>query len=258
MSDDAESGVFDRGDRLVVEDVRLRGEDFSGRQLPHGFVAVGARFEDCRFDGMKATRFSAGAGRGLCEYVGCSFDGVKFWMGAAGRSRFVGCSFERVWIRDWFCWAVEMVDCVFSGVLRKVIFDGRVPERFREWVGRDVNEYVGNDFSRADLRSVSFRGGVDLRRQCLPEGPEYTYLPDARAGLIRARRVVEGWVDPEAQREALILLRILDDEVAAGQEQMLLRASDFGKKSLAVHEALFGAAAGDPVFCSGPGPSVQG
>ncbi|MDR1443023.1 MAG: hypothetical protein LBJ02_11720 [Bifidobacteriaceae bacterium] len=178
MGDDAERGVYDRGDRLDVCGARLRGRDFSGRRLTNGFLAVASRFEDCKFDGILVDSLAFGAGSALSEYVGCSFDGASLAASSGDVARFVRCSFENVRIRDWYCWEVEFVDCVFSGVLRNVVFDGQVPEMNRGRAGRDVNEFIGNDFSRADLRGVTFRGGIDLGRQRLPEGGDYTHLSD--------------------------------------------------------------------------------
>jgi hypothetical protein len=114
-------------------------------------------------------------------------------MGPGGLSRFVRCSFRNVNIRNWLCFAVELIDCTFSGKLQQAVFNGTPLAQKRALLGRDRNEFHGNDFSAADLIDVGFRTGIDLTRQRLPSGPEYLYLPNAREAVGRARSGIMRW-----------------------------------------------------------------
>jgi hypothetical protein len=114
------------------------------------------------------------------------------------------------------------VDCVFSGKLRKTVFNGTVKPEDQSVVGRHTNEFRGNDFSRAKLEDVSFRTGIDLERQKLPEGPSYLYLPDAEAAIQAVRREVIAWSDLDLRQEAMATLNALTVELEGGQRQLLL------------------------------------
>ncbi|MEX2247854.1 MAG: hypothetical protein WEC75_14355 [Dehalococcoidia bacterium] len=133
------SGVF-------LDHARLRGADFSGRELTY-FGAHGSRLEACRFEDTRIESGSFGAGREMSEYVECSFDGARIWFVPGGYARFVRCSLRNAELYDWFCFAVEMVDCIFSGRIVKSVFNGTVPKDDRRAVRRERNEFHGNDFS---------------------------------------------------------------------------------------------------------------
>jgi uncharacterized protein YjbI with pentapeptide repeats len=228
-------------DRVVLSGRRLVAADFSGRRIAH-FSAEGCRFEQCRFDDSVIGHGSFGAGRAVSEYVGCSFNGSKIHMGPGGFARFVDCAFESVSIDHWFCHAVELVDCTFSGRIQKAVFHGRVRPQAREIIGRTTNEFEGNDFSRAKLVDLSFRSGIDLSLQRLPVGPDYVHLEDARAAVQRARMAFNGWEDPEAKRRAKGVLAVMEQDVLEGQEELLIRADDYPRASRPAIRALLDAA----------------
>lgn len=228
-------------DRVVLSGQRLVGADFGGRRLEQ-FSAEGCRFEACRFDGAAIDSASFGAGRSVSEYVGCSFDGATLRMGPGGYARFVDCSFETVVIEHWFCFAVEVVGCAFSGRLKKVVFNGSVPSDKQEVAGRQTNQFEGNDFSRAKLVDVGFRTGIDLTRQRLPAGDEYTFLGDAATAVRRARTAYNAWDDPEWKKRARGVLAVMEEDVAAGQGQLLIRADDYPRESRPVIRTLLVAA----------------
>jgi hypothetical protein len=73
---------------------------------------------------------------------------------------------------------------------------------------------------------VSFRTGIDLTQQRLPSGPEYLYLPVAAVAVQRARAEVVQWDDLDRRREAMVFINILEEDVAKGQRQLLLRLDD--------------------------------
>jgi len=157
--------------RLVFDHEELDGSDFSGRHLDQ-FVSIGSRFQSCRFAKMRIDDGSFGAGRETSEYLDCTFDGSMIRSAVGGNYRFVRCSFRNIDLRDWFCFCVEVVDCVFTGTLRKVVFNGTVPKDQRKDAGRERNRFEGNDFSGAVLIDVDFRTGIDLHRQKFPPGFE--------------------------------------------------------------------------------------
>lgn len=228
-------------DHVVLSGQRLLAADFSGRRLRQ-FSAEGCLFEQCRFDDVVIESASFGAGRTVSEYVGCSFDGAKLRMVPGGYARFVDCTFEGAAIEGWFCFAVELVSCSFSGRLKKVVFNGTVPDEDRADVKRSVNQFEANDFSRAKLTDVSFRTGVDLTKQQLPAGDEYTYLDNAAIAVSRARVALNAWDDLEAKKRARGVLAVMEEDVAAGQRQLFIRVDDYPRASRPAIRALLDAA----------------
>jgi len=231
-------------ERVVLSGQVLVGADFRDRRLQQ-FSAEGCRFEGARFDGAVIESASFGAGRRVSEYVGCSFDGAKLRMGPGGHARFVDCTFDGATIDHWFCLAVEIVGCTFSGRLSKAVFNGSVPPDKREVAGRQINRFEGNDFARVTLIDVGFRTGVDLTRQRLPEGDEYTYLPNAADAVRRAGIAYNAWDDSEAKRQARGVLVVMEEDVAGGQRQLLVRANDYPRASRPAIKLLLSAASTD-------------
>lgn len=211
---------------MTLDHVHDRNVDYSGRKLDL-FTAVGSRFEHCRFDKVRFGNIVFGGGREQSEYFECSFDGIRSDYYLTGFSRFVHCSFRDVDLRGWRCDKTEFIDCVFTGRLEECIFYGTVPEKDRPWVGREKNEFRGNDFSGCDLVDVAFRAGIDLEQQRLPTGPDYLYIPDAAAAIERAKRGLIDWMPgTELQRTAQVLVSSDAMDVASGQRQLLLRLPD--------------------------------
>jgi hypothetical protein len=213
-------------DYLDVEDQDVEGADFSGLKL-RGFSGIGSRFTRCAFEKVKIGNAAFGAGQEQSLYVECSFDGARIEAAAPGNARFERCSFRDVKLKNWFCWELELVDCVFSGRGDGLLFNGVPDEDQHKELGRPSNEYRGNDFSGMDLRDCAFRRGIDLRKQQLPSGSGYLTLVDARAAVVFARREVSGWDDDERRRHALQLLGIFMEDVANGQDQLFIRPDDF-------------------------------
>jgi hypothetical protein len=211
--------------RLVLDHARVHDEDYSGRKLLQ-FASIGSHLRACHFDQIQIQSASFGSGRETSEFVECTFNGARMDMGPGGFSRFVRCSFHDVIIRDWICFAVEMIDCKFSGRLETAIFNGTVPEDKRALIGRASNEFYGNDFSAMDFRDVGFRTGIDLTKQILPSGEDYLYLPHAASAVAHAKSRVASWDDQEMRRGASATIQGLEYELSGGQQQLLLRASD--------------------------------
>jgi hypothetical protein len=132
-------------------------------------------------------------------------------------------------LSDWFCFAVELVNCTFSGRLRHSWFNGAVPDEKQKDIQRARNEIVGNDFSAMTLEDVGFRTGVDLTAQKLPTDPDYVFIPNASDALERAYSAVAVWTDLSLRRLAMVWINLLRADVAGGQQQLFLRPADFYK-----------------------------
>lgn len=208
------------------------------------FSSDGCRFERCDFEGAVIESASFGAGRQVSEYVGCSFDGAKLRMGPGGYAKFVDCSFDETAIEAWFCFAVEVVDCRFSGRLKKVVFNGTVPADKQAIVDRVVNQFERNDFTRATLTDVGFRTGIDLSKQRLPGGGGYDYFPDAVSAVRSARLAFDAWDDLGAKAAARGVLTVMEEDVAAGQRQLLMRVDDYPRSDRAAIRNVLNAAKG--------------
>ena len=90
-----------------------------------------------------------------------------------------------------------------------------------------------------DLIDVGFRTGIDLTQQRLPSGPEYVYVPDAATAVQRARAEVIGWEDLELRRDAMTFINGLEQDVAQGQRQLLLRPDIYFRPQRKVVAAVF-------------------
>jgi hypothetical protein len=211
--------------RVVLDHARLDGENYSGRTLLQ-FASIGSHLRACNFDKVRIQSASFGSGRETSEFVECTFNGARMDMGPGGFSRFVRCSFQDVTVRNWICFAVEMIDCTFSGRLDTAIFNGAVLEDEQALIGRASNEFHGNDFSAMDFRDVSFRTGIDLTKQILPSGEDYLYLPRAASAVAQAKSRVARWDDGQMRRGAGAMIQGLEYALLGGQQQLLLRASN--------------------------------
>ncbi|MGA5303705.1 hypothetical protein ACPCHT_27535 [Nucisporomicrobium flavum] len=235
-------------------------KDFTGLRLG-SFGAHASRFDRCVFAGMRVETATFGSGVAVSEYVDCVFDGARIQRAMAGFARFVRCSFRDVDLREWDGEFVDMVDCVVSGTVRSGQFWGaplpqsgesryrsyarglteqglgEPPESVRALMLRTANEFHDNDFSGAELVKTSFRGGADLTRQRLPQGPDYLYVPDAAAAIdaavarLDAGTVPDDLVGADLQpRVRRFLTGVLGRDVEQGQRQLLVRAKDFASR----------------------------
>lgn len=82
-----------------------------------------------------------------------------------------------------------------------------------------------------DLIDVAFRTGVDLTKQVLPSGGDYLYLPRAASAVAHAKSRAITWNDDEMRRAATVIIKGLEHELLGGQQQLLLRASDYHRIS---------------------------
>jgi hypothetical protein len=211
--------------RLVLDHARLHGQNYSGRTLRQ-FASIGSHLQACNFDNVQIQSAAFGSGRETSEYIECTFNGAGMNMMPGGFYRFVRCSFHNVTIRNWSCFAVELIDCQFSGRLDSAIFNGTVPEDLRAIIGRARNEFHGNDFSAMDFIDVVFRTGIDLTKQILPSGEDCLYLPHGAAAVAHAKSRVAAWDDEQMRRGAMAIIQGLEYTLSGGQQQLLLRPSD--------------------------------
>ncbi|MBP2329517.1 hypothetical protein JOF56_009902 [Kibdelosporangium banguiense] len=205
--------------------LRLENEDFSNRRLRELVVAA-ATLVRCDFSRTRVAGGEFGGGFEPSEYVECVFDGCRVKNVLPGRATFIGCSFRDVTIQNLRCHEAQFIDCVFTGLLRTVTFSA-VPWS-TERLGRTRNAYHGNDFAGARLMDVAFRGGIDLDRQRLPEGPEYVLVRNAPEILPAIREQVRTW--PESLRlDAETSLWILENDCETGQRDLLVRRTLLGR-----------------------------
>ena len=157
--------------RLVFDQQRVQDSNCSDQQFDQ-FLAIASSFKRCTFRKLAIRSACFGGGQKESVYEHCTFDGSQIDCGVVGVARFVGCSFRDVHLSNFFGLSVSMIDCVFSGTLRKIAFYGANPE------SRKPNEFRGNDFRQAFLDDVAFREGIDLELQRFPTGwvrPEDPY-----------------------------------------------------------------------------------
>ncbi len=149
--------------------LKHEGADWSGQTFEN-FIPVGCEFRSCSFENAIFKTACFGGGLEDSLYVNCSFDRSTIWAMAAGNARFEACSFRDVEVFQFFAHSIEIIDCVFSGIVKQAYFNGTVPVEDAGALGRKTNEFRGNDFSGATFVDVAFRTGIDLSQQKLPEG----------------------------------------------------------------------------------------
>jgi uncharacterized protein YjbI with pentapeptide repeats len=244
---------------VSISDARLTGADYSGQSV-HTLSVGSSELTDCKFDRMRIESFTTTARASVCMFVGCSFDDSHIALITSGFARFERCSFRGTNIGSWDSDSVELIDCVFSGQIRRAMFWARPvtteqlldsDARFRAKHGlaplsdayiamahRPINEFHGNDFSGADLVDVNFRAGIDLSRQTLPSGGDYIYLAEALATIHRVRDAIGDWPDDELSK-ANSMLKALMREPEEGQTQLLVRERWFRRTPLPVRSKIF-------------------
>jgi uncharacterized protein YjbI with pentapeptide repeats len=260
VSGDGRSAVIETAGgrrRLIIKD-QVEDVDYSDQKVD--YVAVTAsRLRRCRFERLRLVEAALSGGGVVSEYVDCSFDGSQFTIVLPGSARFTRCTFRQVTINEWLGDQAELIDCVFTGTIKKTVFWGRQwgegPGRveslraLREKQGlppmtpeqeavllRESNEFRGNDFSGATLRGVSFRGGIDLAAQRLPAGPDYLLLSYAAHAIAHAVEAVTGWPDDERRKLGHRLLNVIASELKHGQSQVLICRKDYPRHKSVVDD----------------------
>ena len=187
-------------------------------------MAVDCRFERCKFGGWRVRDGEPcfGGGPHRSHYLDCNFDGANLRHFSPGRARFERCTFHRVIISDGYQPEAEFVDCSFSGRITDTVFWARAP------FSQVLNEFVRNDFTQCVLDGVSFRGGIRVCDQRLPESAEYRYVADLAAVLnhIRVRRP-----DPQHRLLQKVIIALLASDLGTGQSDAFYVPRCFGEGS---------------------------
>jgi hypothetical protein len=118
-----------------------------------------------------------------------------------------------------------MIDCGFpETTVRASVFHGISGAAQDGSPKRKRNEFIGNDFSSADLIDVDFRGGIDLEKQMLPTGSEYIYIADTQVAA-KLSSAFAAELDPQLAdaKRARSIQRLMEFYQSNGQKQQLLR-----------------------------------
>jgi hypothetical protein len=223
--------------QLVLDGVQLEGEDFSGQCLDDFSISNGSRLTRCSFQNVRAIGGSFGGGRRPSIYVECIFDGSQFTRPIPGRAKFVSCSFHDVSFDDMFFLDAELLNCVFSGQFKTVVFSAD-PSGKDEELGRSRNEYLDNDFSNVVMADVAFRRGIDLSSQRLPVGPDYLLINDAAEVVRSVWKEVKTWPEKAYREEAKIILEVLYSETKKGQVDIFVQKSQLSTKTPLIADRL--------------------
>ncbi|MER6946456.1 hypothetical protein ABT294_20720 [Nonomuraea sp. NPDC000554] len=225
---------------VTFDRARLVNVDFSGTRFAD-FGAHGSEFERCDFSGAGFEQLSLGrtAMRGpwnLADWPqsvfrDCVFRRTRFAQSTFfGNVRFERCVFDRSRLTDQTStFEAEFVDCVFLGRVRNVNFWGR-PGDHEAALGRDHNDFTGNDFTGAELDDVAFHH-IDLQAQRLPGLPGYALLDRISERVEAVLPLVERWPDARHRQEAGLSLEFLaDGALARNDNQALVSPSNMGRK----------------------------
>lgn len=216
---------------LVSETIEARtlvGLDYRDRRWER-FTSIGSTFEGCSFRGTFFESASFGAGISMSVFERCDFTGSTISMGPAGRVRFRDCDFSDASIKNWFCHSVEVINCTFSGTLTKVVFNGAVPAANRAELGRASNAFEGNDFSRASLKDVAFRTGIDLRKQKFSLNDVGAWIVNAD-DVARLRSEVDHSPAGETRRAAELVLNGMEEDLRGGQEELFIQIMSYPRR----------------------------
>lgn len=189
------------------------------------FNAQASTFIGCDFTGVKMKTGSLGITQGgyQSRYVDCVFDRADLRGARPSNARFERCTFRRTKIDGWVLeFLAEFIDCVFEGRFRNVRFTGTT-QMSAVGVGRRVNEFHGNDFTKAELQGVEFTCGIDLGANQMPNDPVYFYLDRLQERIERARPIVGAWPDAEDRRWGELYLSIWSENCNAHQLTLFYR-----------------------------------
>lgn len=174
----------------IIVATRVSNVRFTGQRV-FDFGAEGAEFINCTFVNCEFENGTLGYLPGAV-YANCDFVGIDFQHVDPGVSRFDHCAFESGRVSGWRATAAEFVGCSFTGRVVDSVFFGRPFGAYAKPLAgiRTRNEFVGNNFSAAELEDVDFREGIDLDLQEWPHSDAYAVIHDwpARVAAIAAGR----------------------------------------------------------------------
>ncbi|WP_084958658.1 pentapeptide repeat-containing protein [Thermoactinospora rubra] len=236
---------------VFFERARLANVGFSGIRFAE-FRVYDSVFDRCDFTGTAFDRLAMGdmCGEGPRDRAGwprsvfrdCVFRRTRFPpFTFFGNVRFDRCVFDRSRLRGQTATLeAEFVDCVFLGRVRDINFWGRPAQRDEAALGRDRNEFTGNDFTGAELQGVAFRH-IDLHAQRFPGLPGYALLDRIGERARAVLPVVERWPDPRHREEARFSLEFLAGmALKDNDDHALVSPRDMGRRlPPALREELF-------------------
>jgi uncharacterized protein YjbI with pentapeptide repeats len=200
-----------------MKSFELSSQSFEGNTFDGGrFSSVSiseCEFRACTFDRIKSKSVSLGGGSKQSKYVECTFKNCEFSFFALGNVLFDQCSFENCRLSNLFSVAGEFVDCNFAGTaIKKGSLSGKVPEDLAGSYRRRINQIERNDFTRATLVDVDFRGGVNLLESQFPALTECVFVSDT---CVAAKRLA-------AEGGGRVLQKLLEHYCKDGQRQQLI------------------------------------
>jgi uncharacterized protein YjbI with pentapeptide repeats len=145
----------------------------------------------------------------------------------------------------WLCLTAEFIHCTFVGDIEHVVFSGRPWGPMAPRVRRQVNLFIDNDFTRANLTDCSFQRSIDLHRQSLPDGNRYVRVADAARRVNVALQVVANWPNGDLKRRVLAGLNV-HARIAREQSELFVRRDELGgdlgqDANDAIHNLMIGA-----------------
>ncbi len=214
-------------ENIEIFNQHLDDKTFFGKAISK-FIAVECEFINCRFENLKIKDICFGAGTKKTRYINCSFDNSTFSSSVAGMARFENCSFKNVKIKKLFCVDIEMVNCIFSGELKKGNFLGV----HHDINGNEfINEFHNNDFTDLVLGDVGFNN-IDLLLQKLPNEPRFSVIYDVNNFILRAKSELEKVKGTEVFDSIASVINILELESEGGNNHLFVDKNSFPKKLL--------------------------
>ena len=207
--------------------VILRQVDFRGQHIAK-VVAVGSTFDGCDFRGASVDSGVLGHLPAVV-YRNCNFAGAHLKRVSPLMARFEWCTFDHAALDDWSAVCAEFVSCHFAGRLVRVKFCGRPLGPCAKLLAgtRSINEFTGNDFSRADLLDCRISGGIDLTKQTWPSSSEYVFVDNLQTRIHNARSLIEAdWPLGLDRERALNLLDLYSKRDYSVQQELILRRDD--------------------------------
>jgi hypothetical protein len=124
---------------------------------------------------------------------------------------------------------LESIGSSFDGTtIGEAVFHGTSKQVLPGYPERKTNEFVGNDFSGANLIDVGFRGGVDLAAQKLPRDGGYILINNVREMCELLSGMIVGLTDPTAKKRVEGLRGLLEFNYTNGQISHLLDVRGWG------------------------------
>ncbi len=157
-----------------------------------------------------------------CDFTEARFNEDNFYI---GNVRFESCRFLNARLNRMRSSTGEFLDCVFAGKLIEVGFAAHPSKADYARIGRNLNEFRGNDFRQAEMYDCEFWGGVDLNAQILPSGPEYARLRRMRDCVVHVWHQIEDWPDENEREKGLDALRYL---LGYQQDDVFMRRKELG------------------------------